>query len=87
MANATRKPVQDYTYTLELSEAEARTIYVMCGKVSGDYENSPGKHSNAVFSALARVLGVSAYETEEQSLLVVLTGGIKFGKYNGLGGK
>ncbi|MFJ9961098.1 hypothetical protein [Streptomyces avermitilis] len=61
-ARVERKVIETKTYTLELSDAEARTLAVILGKVAGSPTASPRKHAESVHNALKRA-GVQWFDT------------------------
>jgi len=59
MATATKQTVPAVevvkSVTLVLSRAEASTLAVICGRIGGDYQTSPRKHSSNVREALLNI--------------------------------
>ena len=52
MAKVTKLPVKKYTYMLEMSEVEARTLLCILGKIGGHPVNSARKHTESMFDEL-----------------------------------
>jgi hypothetical protein len=60
------------TFTMELTEQEARTLFYLCGSVTGSDTNSRRKHTAAIFYALDAlgIKTVSAAEVPHQIQLL-----------------
>lgn len=73
-------PPPERQIVLTLSEAEARTLYVILANVGGDPVSSPRKHAAAVFEALRPIVGRWSDATE---YFCLQRGGLVFNKYEG----
>ena len=65
-------------YQIVLTEDEINTLYVLTGNSAGDCDNSPRKHSTAVYQKIKDILGIRMYELVEQKLFI---GAIRFNNY------
>lgn len=54
---------------LELTEDQARTLYVVTGVFNGSPTNSPRKHTEAIYNNLYRYFGERSYNMPERELL------------------
>jgi len=52
MANVTKKIEERSKYILELNEAEAKTLKVLCANVCGSFNNSPRVYVERIYWAL-----------------------------------
>lgn len=59
----------DSKITLELTQEEARTLFVLTGNVTGDTINSPRKHTDKIYTDLKKALYLeTAQDIAEQGL-------------------
>lgn len=56
---------------LELTEDEARTLYVVTGVFNGSPSNSPRKHTEAIYNNLFGYFRKRSYDMPERELLPV----------------
>lgn len=56
-------------YTLELTQKQAETLFVLVGNVSGCGISSPRKQTDEVYRALKRQLNTNSFDLPEYKLL------------------